>query len=893
MTKDRSFSHLVVVGSSAGGIEALSQLVSALPEKFPAPIVIAQHLDPDSESHLKEILSRKSVPPVRTVTDHEPLEAGVVFVVPANHHVNISDSEIELAEDGAGRPMPSVDRLMESAAGVYGESLIAVVLTGTGTDGAQGARAVRRAGGTVVVQDPESAEFRGMPASIAPNTVDIVARLERIGAVLQDLLSGMEVSERVNPEEERRSLQWFLEELREARGMDFTSYKTPTIMRRLKRRMVATETGDIGEYAEYVREHPEQYRRLVNAFLIKVTEFFRDPELFTYLKEEVLPELLADAGERGAQLRIWSAGCATGEEAYSLAILVSEILGQEAGVSSARIFATDVDEEAVEFARQGCYPASALKGLSEERIERYFSWEGGQYRIRTHIRSMIVFGEHDLARRSPFPRMDLVMSRNVLIYFTAELQRRALLLFAYSLRDGGYLVLGKAEAVSPLGEFFAPQQRQQKVYQRQGERFLMPPLSPTLPKQRQGSGGVWPGARDASEMRRELRQSRLADEGLLNGIPVGLVIVDRRYDIRAINAAARGMFSIRGVAVGEDFLHLLQDVPYTQVREAIDAAFRDGEHTRTGEFAIEDVATGEPRYLRISCHPRREEGEEAGSQTVAVVIHDVTEAVRERYALEARLDETRKDFERLKRETEAEVLRHETHNKRLIAANRQLDEANRELTALNEDLSVVNEESLLSTEESQAATEESQAATEEVETLNEELQATNEELETLNEELQATVEELNTTNDDLQARSAELQDLARARSQERQESERSLRLLEATLRSMSDAVLAVGPEGETLFCNEAFVETFGEVRDDESAAELLGNRALLAEDGERLAHEKAPRVRASRGESFQMPFVVDDEDGARRLFEVRGQSIEDGETNGGVIVICEIFGKAG
>jgi two-component system CheB/CheR fusion protein len=339
--------------------------------------------------------------------------------------------------------------------------------------------------------------------------------------------------------------------------------------------------------------------------------------------------------------------------------------------------------------------------------------------------------------------------------------------------------------------------------------------------------------------------------------------------------------------------HHLQNSFYTQVREAIDAAFRDGEHTRTGEFAIEDVATGEPRYLRISCHPRREEGEEAGSQTVAVVIHDVTEAVRERYALEARLDETRKDFERLKRETEAEVLRHETHNKRLIAANRQLDEANRELTALNEDLSVVNEESLLSTEESQAATEESQAATEEVETLNEELQATNEELETLNEELQVTVEELNTTNDDLQARSAELQDLARARSQERQESERSLRLLEATLRSMSDAVLAVGPEGETLFCNEAFVETFGEVRDDESAAELLGNRALLAEDGERLAHEKAPRVRASRGESFQMPFVVDDEDGARRLFEVRGQSIEDGETNGGVIVICEIFGKAG
>lgn len=386
-------------------------------------------------------------------------------------------------------------------------------------------------------------------------------------------------------------------------------------------------------------------------------------------------------------------------------------------------------------------------------------------------------------------------------------------------------------------------------------------------------------------MRRELRQSRLADDSLLNGIPVGLVVVDRRYDIRAINAAARGMFSIRGVAVGEDFLHLLQDVPYAEVREAVDAAFRDGGHTRTGEFAVEDVATGEPRHLRISCHLRRDEGEEGVSQTVAVVIHDVSEAVRERSALEERLEEMRKDFERFRREAEAETSRHEIHNKRLIETNRQLDEANRELTALNEDLSVATEESLLSTEESQATTEE-------VETLNEELQATNEELETLNEELQATVEELNTTNDDLQSRSAELQDLARARNQERQESERSRMLLEATLRSMSDAVLAVGPEEDTLFCNEAFIETFGEVRDDESSAEFLGNRALLDEDGGRLAHEKTPRVRASHGESFEMRFAVDDEGGARRLFESRGQPIEDGETSGGVIVIREVPLKA-
>ena len=244
MTGDRSFTHLVVVGSSAGGIEALSRLVSVLPEEFPAPVVIAQHLDPDSESHLRNILARAGRLQVRTVTDHEPLEPGVIFVVPANRHVNISDSRIDLIEDGSGRPMPSVDRLMQSAAGAYGERLIAVVLTGTGTDGTKGARAVRQSGGTVVVQDPESAEFQGMPGSIAPNTVDIVAKLDRIGTVIQELVAG-EASLEASPEEEHRSLKHLLDGLHEERGLDFTSYKTPTIMRRLKRRMVATETQSI------------------------------------------------------------------------------------------------------------------------------------------------------------------------------------------------------------------------------------------------------------------------------------------------------------------------------------------------------------------------------------------------------------------------------------------------------------------------------------------------------------------------------------------------------------------------------------------------------------------------------------------------------------------------
>jgi PAS domain-containing protein len=260
---DNSFTHLVVVGSSAGGIGALSGLVSSLPEDFEAPIVVAQHLDPNRESHLQEILARKSTVPVKTVTEHEPLQAGVVYVVPANWHVNITDSEIELSsEQLSGQPMPSINLLMETAAGVYGENLIAVVLSGTGTDGTEGARTVSQAGGTVIIQDPETADFGEMPRSLAPSTVDIVASLEEIGPVLKNLISGIAVRKEV-PEEEGRELEHFLEELHRGRGVDFRSYKRPTIMRRLGRRMAATNSESIGEYSGYLEEHPEEYRQLI------------------------------------------------------------------------------------------------------------------------------------------------------------------------------------------------------------------------------------------------------------------------------------------------------------------------------------------------------------------------------------------------------------------------------------------------------------------------------------------------------------------------------------------------------------------------------------------------------------------------------------------------------
>ncbi|HEX5699670.1 MAG TPA: CheR family methyltransferase [Rubrobacter sp.] len=860
---DNSFTHLVVVGSSAGGIGALSGLVSSLPDDFDAPIVVAQHLDPNRESHLQEILARKSPLPVKTVTEHEPLQAGVVFVAPSNRHVNITDSEIDLSsEPTSGQPMPSINLLMETAAGVFGENLIAVVLSGTGTDGTEGARTVSQAGGTVIIQDPETAEFGEMPRSLAPSTIDIVSALEEIGPVLKNLVSGIAMPE--DSSEEGQDLERFLEELHRNRGVDFRSYKRPTILRRLSRRMVATNCESLVEYSRYLEEHPEEYGRLIGAFLIKVTEFFRDPELFDYLKEEVLPALIEEARAEENQLRIWSAGCATGEEAYSLAILLSEVLGREAGLFNARIYATDIDEDAVRFARRGVYPPSALGGLSEDQIGRYFVDEDGSYQVKKHIRGMIVFGEHDLAQRSPFPHVDLVVSRNVLIYFSDELQRRTLQLFAYSLRNGGFLVLGKAESPSHLADLFAPVDRHNKVYRRHGLRFFLPPTIPADLKSRtrqERSFGDRSVHHDRAETRQQLSAaSRTAGEDLLNQLPVGVVVVARDYTIEAINAAARQMLSISGVGVGQDLLHAMQQTPYAEVRRTIDEVFREGRTTQSDAFAVEETATGDLSYLRFTCHPRRAEIEGQNTESVLVAVEDVTATVRMR---------------------------------RLVEKTLRLDEANRELGQINEELQAAHEESLVNSEEAQASAEE-------VETLNEELQATNEELETLNEELQATVEELNTTNDDLQARATELQELAQSREEERQlteagrrraeglvdqlQSERSR--LEAILVNISDAVLAVDTDEQVLFGNQVFEETFGEHEGAERG--LLGSTLVLDESGEKLPPEATPQSRAAGGESFTMRFVVGDEDGALRRFEARGRPIEGDGVAGGVLVIREV-----
>jgi two-component system CheB/CheR fusion protein len=910
MSIDRSLPQLVVIGSSAGGIEALATLVATLSIPFPAPLIIAQHLDPSRPSHLGDILTRHTPLPVVTVQQQEPLQAGTIYVVPANHHVEVTDHDITLLLDGGGRPKPSIDLLLRSAAAIYGERLVAVILTGTGSDGASGARAVKQAGGTVVIQNPATAAYPGMPQAVAPQIVDIVAELPRIGPILFDLLAGGAVPP---PADAERALAPFLGQVQEHTGLDFRAYKTPTIRRRLQRRIVATATGDLAGYQRYLEQHPDEYGRLTSSFLIKVTDFMRDPELFASLRDTVLPELIAASRERSNEVRCWSAGCATGEEAYSLAILLLEALGPEYAPVAVKIFATDLDSDALAFARRGLYPPDALRRLPPALVARYFTAVEGGYAVTKPVRSLVVFGEHNLAQRAPFPRIDLVLCRNVLIYFTRELQQRALQLFAYALREGGYLALGKTETVSPTPDFFVPVLPQQKLYRRQGQ------VRPTPPFQTHSYALPPPGSRAAPRPPKEaahtgfpatqdVLQSRAAQDNLLLNLPIGVVVVDRRYDIQEINSAARRLLGIHTVAIGEDLVHLAHQIANQPFRAALDQALREHTPATLAEVALPQLTTGAPSYLQIDCYPQP--GPAGGSgggleDRVLVLVSDITAQVQTRRQLERTGTELARSVEDLRaanaaltagneetRQTNAALdeARHtaETEAARHAQQSTMLVDANRELLAANEELTRTNHALRARLDDFVQTSAEAQAATEEAETLNEEMQATNEELETLNEELQATVEELHTSNTDLAARGDELQSLAASLETQQQQITRDKAQLEAILTSLADAVLVVRPDGTPRLSNAAYQQMFG---GDAAGGPVGGDPAVLADEhGQPLPPGATPQARAARGETFRMTFTLTKPAEAERCWlEALGQPVhgDDGH-EWGVVVIRDI-----
>lgn len=927
---------LVVMGASAGGIEALSVLVATLPPTLPVPVVIAQHLDPNVPSHLGQILARRSKLPVRTVGEAEPnperLSPGTIYVVPSDRDVEIADSIVRLRSGVRQHPMPSIDRLFTSAAEVYGERVIAVILTGSGSDGTIGARAVKSAGGTVLIENPQTASYPTMPASLPPTSVDLVVNLDHMGTLIADLISGAQSL--IGPPS-GDTLSAVLEQVRQHTNIDFSQYKRPTILRRLHRRMAAMDAATLQDYQQILETHPEEYHYLVASFLINVTEFFRDPALFEFLRESVLPDVITYARMHGPahEIRVWSAGCSTGEEPYSIAMLLAEALGSDALQFTVRIFATDVDTDAVVFARRGRYPAAALANVPEHLRARYFTPVDNSFEISKAIRSMVIFGEHDLGQRAPFPHMDLVICRNVLIYFTSDLQTRALQLFAFSLRDGGYLTLGNAESAGTLSQYFGQVHTRFKIYRRQGEHVLVPPVpvggrfqyESDMPTERIGSPQARlrlipsptsnEGQSPVSELAVNEIASTLPEAGIriytarerfadqILGLPMGVVVVDRNYDVLTINSAAYALFDMHRPAVGKDLLHLAERVPTKPLRAAIDQTFdvleapeataspasTAAQSKMSIQVELEQGEPGERHLLQITCYPHLgtmytvDGGTKPTVDAVVLFIAEIppttsppgaagdvasspggvvaeSEALPPGAPAKFARDEM---VQRLTQQLEVERAR----VRELRTATQELRDDNENLRRANEDLVVAQEEV--------------QASSEETKTLNEEMQATNEELETLNEELEATVEELRTTNDDLAARALEQRAFADQKDAERQVIEQERVQLESIVSSIGDAVMAVDADGEQILANEAYQQLFGGI----DATAELGD-----EHGEPLAPAAWPWRRIVHAAPFRMVFSLRmPPDDRPRWFEAVGQPVSSDERRiGGVLTIRDL-----
>jgi two-component system CheB/CheR fusion protein len=621
--------------------------------------------------------------------------------------------------------------------------------------------------------------------------------------------------------------------------------------------MVATASLRLRDYVRYVTSNPDEYQRLTSTFLIKVTEFFRDPELFDTVRDRLLPELIDEARER-KELRVWSAGCATGEEAYSLAMIVRDALGDEIGDWAVRIFATDLDGEAVAFARRGVYPAAAVSRLPDDLVARHFTRLDGEYEVRPELRALVVFGQHDLALRAPFPRIDLIVCRNVLIYFTEELQRRALEVFAFSLRDRGVLLLGKAETTTPLAEHFLVDDQRLKIFRRHGERTVIPAFRLRAPATTSMLGFRPRTSRRIPEIPRlepALTHLPARSSLALASLPIGVAVVTRDYDIEYLNPVARRLLGIHGSAIGQDVVHLAATVPATELQAALDDSLAG--RTATITSVIRTAGDDTPRAIEITCGPILEDAEGGQPSGAVIAVRDIT---AERSAKDDLARALAREDEQLASITNRlEMLREES---------RRIGAANEELAASNADLRAANEELLV-------ATEEVQAVSEEVETLNEELQATNEELETLNEELQATVEELNTTNDDLQARGAELQEMATDLEEQRRYADAARARVAAVIESLNEAVLVVDDRGQTVVRNETFRRLF-----DVEGLELRDA------DGKRITLT-AVRTRAVAGMPMQSTFSSTDDSGRHRWFELHAGPVpaEMGIGAGAIIVV--------
>lgn len=687
-------------------------MVVNLPPQDNVTYILAQHMSPDHRSMMVELLERETSLKVEAATHNFLPRANVIYVAPPNTDIAIRNGRMILSKpSNMIGPKPSVDLLFLSLAQDREEKCIAIVLSGTGTDGARGIKAVKAAGGMTIAQDPTSAKYDSMPnAAIRIGGADFVLTPQEIASQLPSMIGSFpnhkaDMLAKELPVSIQSSI---IKEITAQTGMDFSSYKEATLARQVARRMATKQISNLEEYGEYLKSHREEVTDLANSFLICVTSFFRDPEAFEAL-DKLLREMVAKK-KHGDDIRIWVPGCATGEEVYTIAILLSEICGQDISQFKVQIFATDINVEAVQIARAGTYPKSALSEMSENLINRYFTEQNGTYTISKSLKSMVLFARQDLTQDPPFVRLDLVSCRNLLIYFKPELQDVVMKVFHYGLLNNGVLFLGKSESVGKSTSLFVEVDRRNKIFVK---RNTATPVLGSFGRVR--NVGVYRPPVDLEKTKQSLHSNGLEQLSAIYVPPS--MLVTQEGEVLEIFGDCSSYVAIRTGRADFNLFTLVEPSVRAQLRAYIHNVVKSKQTFYS--LPLRHIQNGVELSYRIAVH-HVEERSRADADLLLVSFEPwhATDASAPSHALE--------------------------------------DEAEARITALESDLMVSREGLQTVIEELETANEELQSLNEEAQAANEELQASNEELETSNEEMQASNEELITVNDELNTRTAEL-----------------------------------------------------------------------------------------------------------------------------------------
>ena len=719
---------VVGIGASAGGLEAFTQLLTLLPPDTGMGFVFIQHLSPTHTSFLSEALASSTQMPVTQAEDGMRVEPNHVYVLPPGEDMEIADSVLRLHTrvDEVHKPHLPVDLFLRSLAAAYGSRAIGVILSGTASDGTHGLRAIKEESGITLVQEPQTAKFGGMPQSaVQAGVVDfclpvpqLVEELVRLG---HHCFTTRAEQERSGQGHEGKLLERLFALVRGSVGVDFSEYKSATFERRLAHRMALRHMQSLADYVKFLEQTPGEAQALHEEVLIHVTSFFRDPEAFEALKQHVFPALLEHKAE-GAPLRLWAAGCSTGEEVYSLAICLLEALGGVRSLRPIQIFGSDISAQAIEKARAGLYPESALRELSHERKARFFTQvEGGSYRIAKAVRELCVFVRHDLARDPPFSRLDLVTCRNVLIYFTPELQKRVLATFHYCLNEPGFLLLGRTESLTGFSQLFKPVNKVQKLAARVPgpSRLRFSPgteLAP-VPVPVRGHAATEHARPPPDETRRidRLLLSRYAPPG---------IVVNDKLEITQFRGHTGAYLEH---PPGEPQLNV-----FKMAREGLLSPLR--------------LALSQARKKNAPCRiDGVQVGQNGSTRLCDIVVLPVARLPGENERLYLVLFEEVK----LRRQKAAGPVKKKKETPRVSSLKLELEATQDYLQSLIEEHGRTTEALASANEELVSGNEELQSLNEELETAKEELQSTNEELTTVNDELHSRNQELHLTNGDL------------------------------------------------------------------------------------------------------------------------------------------------